>query len=412
MRTALPYRLCWLAVLGAFVGLCLSDTAATAAAPPAAAPSAATPSAATPMAAAPIGPSLPRSSSAAVVPGVALHFPRDYGAHPQFGIEWWYLTGWLRTAQHQPLGFQITFFRVRTGLEDSNPSAFTPRQLLIAHAAISDPARGRLWEDQRIRREGLGLAQADVGDTHVWMDAWRLQRHDGAASVGASSAGPAHSGDVYVVHVSADDFGFDLSAATDAAPMLNGDAGYSQKGPEPRSASYYYSQPQLRVRGSVTRNGHRQSVTGEAWLDHEWASQYLDPAAAGWDWVGLNLADGSAIMAFEIRDRSGRPYWAAGTLRDAHGRTQTFGPDQVAFTATRRWRSPRTGVLYPVAERLRIGTRQLQLQPLLDDQEFDARLTSDAIYWEGAVTVSAAGKQPVGRGYLELTGYGSPLSLR
>ena len=380
-------QLASLALLGACVGLSC----------PAATP-------ASPTAAAPIGQALPRSSSASVVPGVPLQFPRDYGSHPQFGIEWWYLTGWLRTADHQPLGFQITFFRVRTGADAANPSAFAPRQLLIAHAAISDPAHGRLWQDQRIRRAGLGLAQAALGDTHVWMDDWSLQRRAGTAQ-----------GNVYVAHVTADDFAFDLTATADSPPMLNGNAGFSQKGPGPRSASYYYSQPQLRVRGSVTRNGHREAVTGKAWLDHEWASQYLNPAAAGWDWVGLNLDDGSAVMAFEIRDRHGRPYWTAGTLRDAHGHTQVFGPGEVSFTPTRRWRSPRSGVLYPVAERLRIGTLALQFEPLLDDQEFDARLTSGAIYWEGAVSAITTGgvtHRTVGRGYLELTGYGRPLSLR
>ncbi|HEX4023658.1 MAG TPA: carotenoid 1,2-hydratase, partial [Steroidobacteraceae bacterium] len=368
-RLAGPATRAWLVLLGALAACgCL----AAAAEPPASAP---------------IGQTLSQSSSAPVLAGVPLQFPRDYGSHPQFGIEWWYLTGWLTTAQHQPLGFQITFFRVRTGLDEANPSAFAARQLLIAHAAISDPAHGRLWQDQRIRRAGLGLAQADGGDTHVWMDDWSLQRHDGS--------GP---GGVYVAQVNADDFGFDLTATADSPPMLNGDAGFSQKAPQTRSASYYYSQPQLRVRGSVTRDGRREPVTGQAWLDHEWASQYLDPAAAGWDWVGLNLDDGSAIMAFEIRDRHGQAYWAAGTLRDARGRSQVFGPGDIAFTPTRRWRSPRTGVIYPVAEQLRIGTRVWQLQPLLDDQEFDATLTSGAIYWEGAVTAASSTGAGTGAG--------------
>jgi predicted secreted hydrolase len=371
---------------------------------------------------APIGQELPQSGSEPVAPGAVLQFPRDYGSHPQFGIEWWYLTGWLTTARHQSLGFQVTFFRVRTGLDADNPSAFAPRQLLIAHAALADPAHGRLWQDQRIRRVGLGLVQAAVGDTRAWMGNWRLQRQ-----VQGSAAGSADPGDSYVAQVTADDFGLDLTASTRAAPMLNGNAGFSQKGPQPRSASYYYSQPQLQVRGNVTRAGHREAVTGVAWLDHEWASQYLDPAAQGWDWIGINLDDGGAVMAFEIRDRHGRPYWGAGTLRDARGHTQVFGPGAISFTPTRRWRSPRTGVLYPVAERVRVGELQWQLQPLLDDQEFDARLSSGAIYWEGAVTAAPVTTAPVtvgahagapvpqpaaGRGYLELTGYGAPLSLR
>ncbi len=346
-------------------------------------------------------------ASAAVVPGRPLQFPRDYGSHPQFAIEWWYVTGWLRDAEQHPLGFQVTFFRVKPMLDADNPSDFTPRQLLIAHCALSDPAHGRLWQDQRIRRAGLGLVGAAVGDTRVWIDDWRLERDITAGA-----------GSVYRAQLQADDFALDLTFSTSAPPMLNGLGGFSQKGPAPASASYYYSEPHLSVAGSVVRAGRREAVTGEAWLDHEWASEYLDPRAQGWDWVGLNLDDGGALMAFVIRDRRGRPYWAGGTLRDAAGHMQSFGPADIAFTPLSYWRSPRSGVLYPVSERVRVGRQQYVLAPLMNDQEFDARVTAGALYWEGAVTARAAvaagsaATRPAGRGYLELTGYDRPLSLR
>ncbi len=335
------------------------------------------------------------SALPAVVPGYTLQFPRDFGSHPQFGIEWWYLTGWLTTARQQQLGFQVTFFRIRSRLDASNPSAFAPHQLLIAHCAISDPQRGRLWQDQRIRRAGFGLAEAQSTDTKVWIDDWRLERSD----------------DAYSAQVTAADFALSLSLASTQPPMLNGQAGYSRKGPDTASASYYYSQPQLRVSGSIVRAGRSDTVSGVAWLDHEWSSEYLDRNAAGWDWVGLNLDDGSALMAFRIRGRQGQSLWAGGTLRGALGDVQTFGPAQVLFTPGRRWRSPRTAVSYPVTWSLRLGEREFELSPLLDDQENDARQSSGAIYWEGAVRVQERARG-VGRGYLELTGYDHPLSLR
>jgi predicted secreted hydrolase len=335
------------------------------------------------------------ASPATVVPGYAFEFPRDYGSHPQFGIEWWYVTGWLETREHERLGFQITFFRTRQAPAQPNPSAFAPRQLLIAHCAISDPARGRLWQDQRIRRAGLGLAEAQVGDTRVWIDDWQLE----------------HSGAAYQAHITAEDFALDLKLEVTQPVLLNGVAGYSQKGPSPRSASYYYSQPHLTVSGSIARAARRDVVGGQAWLDHEWSSQYLDSEADGWDWVGLNLDDGGAVMAFRIRGHQGQSYWAGGTLREPGGQVHGFGPDQVAFTPGRLWRSPRTGVSYPVSWRLRLGARQFEIQPLLDDQENDTRLSSGAIYWEGAVRAQENAR-PVGAGYLELTGYERPLSLR
>lgn len=330
----------------------------------------------------------------AVVPGYALEFPRDFGSHPQFRIEWWYLTGWLETSAHTELGFQITFFRTRPALQEDNPSAFAPGQLLIAHCAISDPARGRLWQDQRIRRAGLGLAEAALSDTQVWIDDWRLERRDGA----------------YVAHVRAQDFAFELTMRPSQPPMLNGDRGFSQKAPAASAASYYYSEPHLKVAGTVTRAGEPTPVSGEAWLDHEWSSEYLDPAAVGWDWIGLNLDDGGAIMAFRLRDRQGHSYWSAGTLREPDGSVHALGTDAIEFTALRQWHSPRTAVDYPVSFAVRVGARRFELEPLMDDQENDARLSSGAIYWEGAVSVMQS-QHRIGRGYLELTGYDSPLAL-
>jgi len=112
-------------------------------------------------------------------------------------------------------------------------------------------------------------------------------------------------------------------------------------------------------------------VKGTAWLDREWSSSYLDPNAVGWDWVGLNLDDGGAVMAFRIRDRQGKTYWSAATVREPDGQTQTFGQQAIEFTVQRRWRSPHTGVSYPVSDLVRIGARQFKLEPLLDDQEND-----------------------------------------
>jgi predicted secreted hydrolase len=327
--------------------------------------------------------------------GRPLAFPADYGSHPQFRTEWWYVTGWLSTERGEPLGFQITFFRTRPDIDEENPSSFTPHQLLIAHCAISDPTRGRLWQDQRIRRAGLGLAEAASGDAHVWIDAWALQR---------TAAG-------YSVRIDAEDFSFDLKLTETQPLLLNGEAGVSRKGPAVQDASYYYSVPHLRVAGAIARRGSRDRVTGEAWFDHEWSSEYLDAAAVGWDWIGINLDDGAALMAFRMRGTQGEAHWAGGTFRGSDGRTQMLGQADLEFLPGRRWTSPRTQITYPVQWRVRAAGREFELEPLLDDQENDTRLSTGAIYWEGAVRAYEQ-RRPVGRGYLELTGYGERLRLR
>jgi predicted secreted hydrolase len=332
---------------------------------------------------------------AIVTPGNPMAFPRDYGSHPNFRTEWWYVTGWLATQSGESLGFQVTFFRTRPDIAADNRSAFAPRQLLIAHCAISDPKRGRLWQDQRIRRAGFGLAEATVGDTEVWIDDWSLK----------------HRAGIYEAKIAAEDFAIVVELADTQPPLINGDAGVSRKGPEPASASYYYSLPHMTVTGNITRGAEPTRVTGEAWFDHEWSSEYLDDDAQGWDWIGINLDHGAALMAFRIRGVNGSVRWAGGTYRDGAGKVDILQAAAVRFDAVRTWTSPRTGSQYPVEWRVDAGSHSFVLRPLMDDQENDTRLSSGAIYWEGAVRAYEADR-PVGRGYLELTGYGDRLKLR
>jgi predicted secreted hydrolase len=337
-----------------------------------------------PAAAAPALPDYP-----AVRPGAPLRFPADHGAHPEYRTEWWYITGWLEAAG-KPLGFQVTFFRTRPAVDQANPSAFAPRQVLFAHAAIGDPAVGRLLHDQRIARAGFGLAEARVGDAAVTIDDWSLKR-------GADG--------IYRARIPTRDFDLDLAFRPTQAVMAQGVGGYSRKGPEARQASHYFSLPHLAVSGTVRRKGKAERVTGTAWLDHEWSSEILAPGAVGWDWTGLNLDDGSALVAFQVRDAKGAAIWAGGGLRSPDGAVATFAPGEVRFEARRRWRSPRTGAIYPVETVVSVRGRRFPLTPLFDDQELDSRAGGGPVYWEGAVTT------PGGRGFLELTGYAQPLRM-
>jgi predicted secreted hydrolase len=320
----------------------------------------------------------------------ALRFPRDHGSHPEFRTEWWYVTGWLDDGR----GFQVTFFRNRSGLGEDNPSRFTPRQLLFAHAAIADPALGRLAHDQRAARAGFGLAEASSDTTDVVLEDWRL----------------ALEGESYRCRIAAREFTLALDFTPRQPILLQGEGGFSRKGSALRQASYYYSRPHLAASGTLEQGSSNERVSGEAWLDHEWSSEYLAREAAGWDWTGLNLADGGALMLFRIRAREGGVFWAGGTHRAADGATRTFAPQDVRFETLRHWRSPRTGITYPVAMRIAAAELAFELEPLLNDQELDARATTGTIYWEGAVRVRDQ-RGSVGRGYLELTGYGKPLTL-
>lgn len=322
-----------------------------------------------------------------VVPNRKLAFPRDRGAHPGHRIEWWYVTGSLESARG-PLGFQVTFFRVRNKDAEPNPSRFSPKQLVFAHAAVADPAEGRLLHDQRSARLLEGLVEARTDDTGVRLDDWFLRREAGA----------------YRTRVEAAEFSYELALAPTQPVLLQGEGGFSRKGPRETHASHYYSEPHLRVSGTVTVRGRRLDVTGLAWLDHEWSSEYLLEEAAGWDWIGANLDDGAALMAFRIRGKAGDTLWTGATLRPPGGAPATYGGRDVAFLPRRRWKSPRSGTSYPVAMEVRVGERAWTVEPLMDDQELDARASTGTLYWEGAVRL-ASPSAPGGRGYLELTGY-------
>jgi predicted secreted hydrolase len=343
-----------------------------------------------------------------------LDFPRDFGAHLPYHIEWWYLTGVLDAAPgaaegagESRLGLQLTLFRIHPPIDPDNPSRFAAHQVLMAHAAIADPRRGALLHEQRIARTGFGVAAVSESDTRVEVDRWSLAR-DSATGI-------------YRAAVRASQFEIELSAAPTQPLLLQGEHGYSRKGPDhPQAApaSFYYSEPQLalqaRVRIPDERGGGANAArSGRGWLDHEWSSTYLPPQASGWDWVGFNLDDGSALTAFQMRpsapdneaSRSNAAWFAYASLRSAAG-LHTFAPGQVRFEALQRWTSPRTRATYPVAQRIVIGSRVFETRPLMPDQELDP--PGGFAYWEGASDLLEDGRV-VGRGYLELTGYAGRL---
>ena len=329
-----------------------------------------------------------------VAPGRTFAFPADHGAHPEYRTEWWYVTGIVAGADGKRLGFQVTFFRSRPPVDPANTSAFAAKQVLFAHVALSDPAAGHILHDERAARAGFGLAGAKLGDAAINIRDWQFVRQAGGQ---------------FTTRVAAKGFTLDLTFTPSQPPLLEGQGGYSRKGPKPAEASYYYSLPQMRVSGTIMRGNAGGAVSGKAWLDREWSSNYLNPAAVGWDWTGLNFDDGSALMAFRIRRRDGSTLWAGGSFRRAGGAVVMLAPGDVNLAPTRRWTSPRTGATYPVAQTLTIrlpeGARTFALTPIMADQELDARRSGLPIYWEGAVTT------PGGSGYLELTGYAAPMKM-
>ncbi len=326
---------------------------------------------------------------AKVLRGLVLRFPRDHGAHPDFRTEWWYVTGALDVPR-KDIGFQLTFFRVRTGFAEALASPIAASQILFAHAAVTLP-NDKLLHADRAGRANLG-AGFSTTDCDVRIGAWQMQR--GAA-------------DVFVLRAQDAQFAFDLTLTPTQPKMLQGDAGFSQKGARAEQASYYVTWPQLQVDGNIVLDGKSQAARGKAWFDHEWSSEVLGEADVGWDWLGINLDDGGALMAFRIRDAAGATVFTHATLRDAAGRTQSWSGNAVQFMSKRTWRSAR-GTAYPVETELRFGAHIIHTKPALDDQELSTRRPAPVTYWEGLVRVDGT---LTGRGYLELTGYAGKIVM-
>lgn len=363
--------------------------------------------------------------------GQPLQLPADHGPHPDFRTEWWYFTGWfeaLNSALTEPVGIQLTFFRSAPNTETSNPVRMAPRQLLFAHAAIAQASKGHLLHEQVARRMGLAdteLTQADAdGAFHLKLAEWALQRD--------------RTG-LWQARLRGREFELSCSFKPSQPEWLQGEDGFSRKGPRPEQASHYITLPHLQSHARLKSRFHPAGLElkGLTWMDHEWSTSVLDERAAGWDWVGLHGKDGSSLMAFRIRPKTpgggtqpagDADLWQHACLRFADGRLKTYR--SVRFEPLEHWTSPRTGTRYPVSLRLHLDDDIFELRPLLPDQELDSRLSTGTVYWEGAVRVlhtrqsglppsPATGTKPPrpddpaewGRGYLELTGYHKPMKL-
>lgn len=353
-----------------------------------------------------------------------LRFPADHAAHPDTRIEWWYVTGWLSLggssgagsaasaatggspAPRPDFGFQLTFFRSRTGLAADSPSRFAARQLVFAHAALTDlghdGAPARLLHDQRLAREGFGLAvtpRPDGRPMAVSLQDWSLALGDAPRSL----------------QVRGEAFALALSLRPTQPLLLQGDAGWSRKGPRPEQASRYYSEPQLAVAGTVARAGRDatpRAVQGRAWLDHEWSDELMSPDAVGWDWVGVNLLDGGALTLFQLRREDGSVVWGGGSWRARpEDAPRAFQPGELRMTPGRAWHSAATGATYPVEWTLDTPAGRFTLHALLDDQEMDSRRSTGSVYWEGLAELRDAGGRRAGLGYLEMTGRAGRLRI-
>jgi len=317
---------------------------------------------------------------AQVVPGRAIAFPADHGPHPEFRVEWWYVTANLRDTNGENYGVQWTLFRqaVRPGGRDEG---WATQQLWMGHAAVTSATTHRFAE--KFARGGVGQANAEAAPFSAWIDNWTLRSSSKAFAPLELTA-------------SAADFSYALKLESDRPVVLQGDAGYSRKS-EQGQASYYYSQPYLRVSGTIVIDGKSIDVSGQGWIDREWSSQPLGADQTGWDWFSLHLDGGDKLMLFRLRHAGGEHFFAGNWIgRD--GRSEPLDPKDIVLAPVATTRV--AGRDMPTAWDIAVPSRGLKIASVpLNPQSFmDTRFK----YWEGPIKVS--GSHP-GIGYLEMTGY-------
>lgn len=329
-------------------------------------------------------------------------FPLDHGPHPDYKLEWWYVTGNLVDATGGEWGYQVTIFRnaiapparERGGAEDM---PWATRQLFIAHVALTDVAGERYASEELVFRGAGGLSGAYTDRMGVWA---------GPVSMRSDEEGL----DTLRIRTPVQDMELDLTLTAQKPIVLQGKDGFSPKSDEPGNASWYYALTRFAAEGMVRvggggsdgsgGRGDAVAVTGTGWLDREWSTSLLARTQAGWDWFSLQLDDGRDLMYFQLREREERMPFVDASLVLEDGSRAGMEAREVELEVSSYWTSPHSGAEYPASWRLRHEALGLDLiiEPLLADQEFQASVR----YWEGAVRVRGS---HMGRGYVELTGY-------
>ncbi len=326
-------------------------------------------------------------------PNQKISFPRDHGAHEDSRVEWWYVTGQLETASGRRLGYQLTFFR--TGVTDDpapRASSFAAKNVHLAHFARTDVSKGTFRFAERLHRDGPGAAYARTGRLSVANEDWRLEDVGGRLVLFARDGGDELS----------------LVLSPEKPPVLHGPNGISKKGPEPEAVSTYVSLTRLASAGWWTSGGTSEAVTGLSWFDHEWGSGSIGRETQGWDWFAVHLLDGRDLMLYRMRAAGGAATnFSSGSLVEKDGRVLPLSSQDFSIEEVARWKSPRSGATYPARWTLRVPRAGIEIEvvPVLADQELATEKSTRVTYWEGACDVTTPGGASAGRAYVEMTGY-------
>jgi predicted secreted hydrolase len=321
---------------------------------------------------------------APVVPGKMLAFPADHGPHPDFRIEWWYVTANLVDSNGAPYGAQWTLFRQALA-PGAQQEGWANQQIWMGHAAVTRADTHRYAET--FARGGVGQAGVEIKPFRAWIDSWQMRGLDGMSDAIISPLELKASGT---------DFSYALRLDADRPLVLQGDAGFSKKS-ERGQASYYFSQPYFKATGTLAIDDKPVQVTGLAWMDREWSSQPLASDQTGWDWFSLHLGSSEKLMLFRLRQADGQNYFS-GNWIGADGKSAQIASADIGMTPTAS--TEIAGRKVPTQWSIAIASRGLKIEttPL----NAKSWMATSFPYWEGPIGFRGSHR---GVGYLEMTGY-------
>ena len=322
--------------------------------------------------------------------GKVFVFPRDHGSHPEFRTEWWYVTGHLDAKDGNRFGFQVTFFR--QARRDDGKTL----HLHLAHAALLDVQTGRFLHEERLNRAGWDASSSET----------TLAVHNGNWSLKLDEA----TQHLHIAATVKSEALLQLELEAMKPLVIFGKDSVSRKGASASAVSHYLTWPRLKTSGTIKLGAAEHTVTGEAWMDHEFSSSQLEEGQVGWDWAALQLKDGREIMIYRMRRKDGS-LDAASTLAvvERDGKVRHIASHAFTWEVLGTWKSPRSSAQYPNRVRLSFEDESLELKPLAADQEHDGGITR-LPYWEGACDVIDSHGQITGRAFLELAGYAGDLT--
>lgn len=321
---------------------------------------------------------------AAVVPGRPFAFPADHGPHPEFRIEWWYVTANLADSNGTAYGAQWTLFRQAIAAGPPQ-EGWANQQIWMGHAAVTRADTHRV--SQAFARGGVGQAGVEAAPFRAWIDNWEMRGLDAMTDINVAPLRLSASGT---------DFSYALRLNADRPLVLQGDGGYSRKSLR-EQASYYYSQPHYAAKGNIVIDDKPVEVTGQAWLDREWSSQPLASDQGGWDWLSLHLKSGDKLMLYRMRQTDGQHY-RSGKWIAPDGKAELLGSTDIAMTPLVI--TEIEGRKIPTSWRIAVPKMALSI----DCTPLNARswMGTSFPYWEGPISFSGS---HAGVGYLEMTGY-------